>query len=198
MPEVIARTLAGPAPATYTLPGAQDLTISAVTALFDGSSAAGSFLPCLSLYAQSGALLARVFPSQLLEVGDTARVSYAPAISGYPTQLGSATTYHVVSAASTNAASVKAAPAFLSGYMVGNPTTAFSYVKLYDTAGTPTAGSGTPLVVLAIPASSSANVLIAPAVEFKTGLGITIVAGIADSDATAVAANSVVVTLYYQ
>lgn len=105
--------------------------------------------------------------------------------------------YHAISAASTNAANVKAGPGILTGYYLVNTAIAFRFVKLYNTAGTPTAGSGTPRCVFGIPPSSAANVNLSLPVAFETGIGITIVAGIGDADATAVSANDVAVTLYY-
>lgn len=109
----------------------------------------------------------------------------------------SASSYHVISAASANAANVKAGPGVVTGYFLVNTAAAFRYVKLYNTAGTPTAGSGTPREVYGIPAASSANINFDPPIAFETGIGITIVTGIADSDATAVGANEVAVTLHY-
>lgn len=109
----------------------------------------------------------------------------------------SALTYHKISAGSTNADNVKASAAVLTGYYLVNTALTFRYVKLYNTAGTPTAGSGTPRCVYGIPPSSAANMNLDPPVAFETGIGVTIVTGIADSDATAVALNDVAVTLYY-
>lgn len=111
---------------------------------------------------------------------------------------GSASTYHKISAASTNADAVKASPGVVTGYFLVNTAAAFSYVKLYNKASSPTVGTDTPRCVFGIPAASSANLNIDPPVAFETGIAIAIVTGIADSDATAVAANAVAVTLYYQ
>ena len=109
----------------------------------------------------------------------------------------SALVYHVISAASANADNVKASAGILTGYYLVNTAAAFRYVKLYNTSGTPTAGSGTPRCVFGIPAASAANINLSLPVAFETGIGITIVTGIADSDATAVGANEVAVTLYF-
>lgn len=106
-------------------------------------------------------------------------------------------TYHKISAASTNADSIVAAAAVLCGYYIVNTNSAFRYVKLYDTAGTPTAGSGTPKVVLGIPGSSAANVAFTYPILFSSGIGVTMVTGVADSDATAVAANDLAATVYF-
>ncbi len=111
---------------------------------------------------------------------------------------GAASVYHVISAASTNAASVKASPGVVTGYYLVNAGAAFRYVKLYDTAGTPTVGTTAVRLTLGIPLASAANVNLDPPLLFETGIGIAIVTGMADSDATAVAATEVAVNLYYQ
>lgn len=68
----------GNAPLTYTVtePGTVDL--QSIFARFDGSGAGGSFKPVVTIRAQNGAILARVFPSQDLAAGDTADVTFAP------------------------------------------------------------------------------------------------------------------------
>ena len=110
---------------------------------------------------------------------------------------GSASTYHKVAAASTNADSVKGSPGILTGYYLVNIAGTFRYVKLYNTAGTPTVGTDVPRCVYGIPPLSAANMVLAFPAAFETGIGIAIVTGIQDSDATAVAANDVAVTLHY-
>jgi hypothetical protein len=66
-----------PAPSEYELTAGEAFVPESVTASFDGSGAAGSFLPCLSIYAQSGELLSRTFPDEVA-AGDTAEVTFAP------------------------------------------------------------------------------------------------------------------------
>lgn len=109
----------------------------------------------------------------------------------------SASTYHVISAASTNAANVKASAGVVTGYYLVNTAATFRYVKLYDLAGTPTVGTSPVAETWGIPPTSAANMNLDPPLAFPTGIAIAIVAGIADSDATAVGANDVAVNLYY-
>lgn len=109
----------------------------------------------------------------------------------------SASTYHAISAASTNAAVVKASAGVLTGYYISNRSSAFRAVKLYNKASAPTVGTDTPRVVIDVPFESAANVEFSLPIAFETGIAIAIVAGIADSDATAVALNDVAVTLFY-
>jgi hypothetical protein len=64
--------------ATYTVPGSQLIQPTSVSAVFDGSSATGSFRPTLSYYAQSGELIARTFAEDTVAAGDTAETTFAP------------------------------------------------------------------------------------------------------------------------
>ena len=113
---------------------------------------------------------------------------------------GPVSKYSVVSAASTNAANIKSTPGRLLGGMLWNVNAAVRYVKFHDTAGTPTAGSGVYLRY-AVPGNTAGagTPLGIPTggVPFTAGIGITIVTGAADTDATAVAANDVMLSLYF-
>lgn len=109
----------------------------------------------------------------------------------------SASTYHKISAASTNADTVKASAGLVTGYYFVNTATSFRYVKLYNKASSPTVGTDTPRCVYGIPPESAANMVLTLPIAFGTGIAIAIVTGIADSDATAVSANDVAVTLHY-
>lgn len=77
-PAIVTRDEPLPLPGGYELPGTFDLDVSAISASFDGSGAAGSFLACASVYSQSGHLIGRYFPSQVFAAGDTGEVSYGP------------------------------------------------------------------------------------------------------------------------
>lgn len=109
----------------------------------------------------------------------------------------SASVYHLIAAATTNASSVKAEAGVVTGYYLVNESAGFRYVKLYNKASAPTVGTDTPRCVFGIPAGSAANLCLDPPVLFETGIALAVVAGIADSDATAVGASEVAVTLYY-
>lgn len=110
---------------------------------------------------------------------------------------GSASTYHKVAAASTNADTVKASPGVVTGYYLVNIAATFRYVKLYNKASSPTVGTDTPRCIYGIPPLSAANMVLTFPIAFETGIAIAIVTGIQDSDATAVSANDVAVTLHY-
>jgi len=110
---------------------------------------------------------------------------------------GAATIKHVVSAASTNATNVKASAGRVAGWSFTNTTASLQYVKLHNSAGTPTAGSGV-VQTISIPASGVNNMAISMVgIGFSTGIAYTIVTGSADADATATTAGSVIGDIFY-
>lgn len=68
----------GAVPATYPVPPSMDLVLQSVVVKWDGSSAAGAFLPVLAVRSQDGQLVGRFHPGSQVEAGDTATVTYAP------------------------------------------------------------------------------------------------------------------------
>ena len=110
---------------------------------------------------------------------------------------GGATISHVVSAASTNAANVKASAGRVVGWSFVNTTASWQYVKLHNTASAPTAGSGV-VMTIAIPPNGVNNMPVGGgSIGFATGIGRSIVTGSADADATATTAGAVVGDLFY-
>lgn len=63
----------------YTVPGAVIATPVSASVIFDGSSAAGAFIPCLTFKTQTGAIIARC-PASEVAAGDTAEVSWFPSV----------------------------------------------------------------------------------------------------------------------
>jgi hypothetical protein len=64
-------------PLTYTVPVPGTLTTLTAAAVFDGTGAAGSFEPCLSMYDSDGNLIARATAPEVA-AGDSAEVSWFP------------------------------------------------------------------------------------------------------------------------
>lgn len=121
----------------------------------------------------------------------TTTVMLAPGTSG------GLTTYHLVSAATTNATNIKASAGQLFGWYIYNSNAAARKVAFHNTAGTPTAGASI-YFTLMLPASSGANVFTDTGIPFSTGIAITTVTGLADSDAVAVAANDLIINLWFK
>lgn len=110
---------------------------------------------------------------------------------------GAATINHVVSAASTNAANIKATAGRVVGWSFVNTTASWQYVKLHNSATAPTAGAGV-VMTIGIPPNGANNMPVgAGSIGFSAGIGRTIVTGSADTDATATTAGAVVGDLFY-
>jgi hypothetical protein len=109
---------------------------------------------------------------------------------------GAASGAHIVSAASTNATVVKASAGRVLGWCLANTNAAYRYVKLHNQTTTPTAGTGV-VRTIALPPNNSVTFTIEGGIAFATGIGLTIVTGAADADATAVAVGDVVGDLFF-
>lgn len=109
---------------------------------------------------------------------------------------GAASGAHIVSAATTNPVNVKAGGGRVLGWCLANTTLTFKYVKLHNSATLPTAGAGV-VRTIAIPPNSNVSFKLEGGIAFSTGIGLTIVTGSADADATAVAAGDVVGDLFF-
>jgi len=109
---------------------------------------------------------------------------------------GAASKFHLISAATTNATNVKSSAGRLLGWRITNLNAAFRYVKLHNSAGVPTAGAGVVETIAIAPNSTSVGELPAGS-GFTTGIAITTVTGATDADATAVAANELIIDLYF-
>lgn len=117
------------------------------------------------------------------------------------TTTGGATAYKLISAATTNATSVKASAGNV--YMISafNLNAAARYLKLYNKASAPTVGTDTPVLVLMIPgntAGAGLTINVPVGIDFATGIAFALTTGIADADTGAVAASEIVVNLGYK
>ena len=78
LPFEYAQLGSAPSPLEYPLPASVVVQLTAATATFDGTDAAGNFLACLSFYDQAGNKIVRVFPQTPVPAGEVADVNYAP------------------------------------------------------------------------------------------------------------------------
>lgn len=134
-----------------------------------------------------------------VQPGNTANTT-AWLVSDVGATSGGLSKVHLVSAATTNATNVKASAGQVYAITAFNLNASPRYLKLHNTAGTPTAGSGVTDTFL-IPGNTSGAGLVInfdKGIAFSTGIALTIVTGIADTDATAVAANEIVLNIYYK
>ena len=102
----------------------------------------------------------------------------------------------VVSAASTNATSVKASAGNLYHITASNTSAAVKYLKFYDKASAPVVGTDTPIFTLGVPVGGFSEAYDFP-ISFTLGIAYAITGAVADSDTTAVAVNDITGLLLY-
>jgi len=109
--------------------------------------------------------------------------------------------FRLISAASTNATSVKASAGTITTITaVSINETTVSYLKIYDKATAPTVGTDVPVMTIPVPTNiQGAGIVISipNGVTFSNGIAIAVTGGVADSDTTAVLADEVVINLTY-
>jgi hypothetical protein len=104
----------------------------------------------------------------------------------------------ITSAASVNNTLVSATARVLRSLDVYNEAAYAVYIKLYDKATAPVAGTDTPFWTIPLPASSGYSKIFTWGLPVTTGLGYAITKLKADSDTTVIAANDVVGMLTYR
>lgn len=103
-----------------------------------------------------------------------------------------------IATADTNAAVIKAGAGRLYAYEAINLTAAWKFVKLYNKATAPVVGTDVPLMTIGIPPNGAADLSRIHGLQgFAAGIAIAITNGVADTDATAVAAGDVVFMAFY-
>lgn len=109
--------------------------------------------------------------------------------------------YTLNSAATTNASLVYNGTSILTGWACTNTNASARYVKLYDLGRPPVVGTDYPAVVIAVPGNASGagnNYSPARPITFLNGISLAITTGAAYSDTGAVAANEIIVNLFYK
>jgi hypothetical protein len=128
-------------------------------------------------------------------IASTLTVSFAAATSG------GLSVSSAILASGTNATSVKASAGQIYKIECFNNSANIAYLKIYNTAGTPTAGSGTPFARCLIPGNASGAGFVTSyevGDALGTGIGYTVTGGIADNDTTSVAASAFIVNIHYK
>lgn len=114
-----------------------------------------------------------------------------------PATSGGLTTYHLVSAASTNATVVKNSAGQLYGWYIYNSNASARKLAFHNTTSSPTAGASVFFTIM-LPGGAAANVFTDSGIPFSTGIAITTVTDLADSGTTAVGANDLNINLFYK
>lgn len=170
------------------------LTINGVAPAF-GSGVRGSTVQRVTV-ATDDVVPASQSGTWTVQPGNTANTT-PWLVTQTPGTTGGLTTYHLISAGSTNATNIKASAGQVYGWFLQNNASAIRKVAFHNTSGTPTAGSSV-FFSLTIPAGAAANVSFPNGIPFSTGIAITTVTGQADSDATAVTANDLNINIFYK
>lgn len=116
---------------------------------------------------------------------------------GLPIQTAPISHAHLVTAANTNPTVVKGSAGKLRSVHVFNVADYPIYVKFHDSASSPTAGVGVVMTV-GVQAGRERDFRLPGARSFTTGIAMTVVKGMADSDNTAVAANDAHIEVAYE
>lgn len=117
-----------------------------------------------------------------------------------PQASGGCSISRILSAASTNATSIKGSAGQVFGVFAINLNAAVKYLKFYNKASSPTVGSDTPVLTLPIPASTTGAgfwIGIPQGIAFGTGIACAITGAQADNDTTAVSAGEQVIHTFY-
>jgi hypothetical protein len=111
---------------------------------------------------------------------------------------GGATTFHVISAATTNATSIKAGAGQVYGYSVYNANAAVRFVKLFNKASAPTLGTDVPARTISIPPATQVAETFENGLAYPLGIALATTALITDLDTTAVALSDLSINLDYK
>lgn len=116
------------------------------------------------------------------------------------TTAGGSTLFHVISAASNNATSLKGSAGHLYGGSVSNTNAAARFVKFYNKASAPAPATDNALILWTIQVPANATVLfVAPeGGVFGTGIGFAAVANMSDTDNTSIGAGDLSIDLRYK
>lgn len=116
------------------------------------------------------------------------------------TQTGGFNTFsRLVTAATTNATSVKNVAANIGGGHVLNTSGTAMYFKLFNKASSPTVGTDVPMLTILVPANAQVSLddfIPAMGVRLSLGLAYCLTAGPLHTDTVAVAAGSIVDIIY--
>jgi hypothetical protein len=121
------------------------------------------------------------------------------AVQQAPSTTGGLSSTTLISAASTNATSVKASAGQLYAIQAFNLNAAPRYLKIYNKASAPTVGTDTPVATYLIPANGAGFIIDIPfGMTLSTGLAFAITGGITVADTTAILISEVSVNIQYK
>lgn len=105
---------------------------------------------------------------------------------------GGATSFTLISAASTNSTLVKASTGVLYMVVATNNSATVAFLKMYNKATAPTVGTDVPVLTFMVPANGGIMVPIpSTGITFATGIGFALTALATTTDTTAVTLNQI-------
>jgi hypothetical protein len=112
---------------------------------------------------------------------------------------GFATFFNLISAATTNATSVKASAGAIGQLYAFNTSASTKFLKLYNKASAPTVGTDIPVFTIAIAPNAECNFRISDmgGLRLATGIALAITGAAANTDTTAVAAGDVITSMHF-
>lgn len=105
---------------------------------------------------------------------------------------------HAISAASTNATSVKTSAGQVYGITISNTNTSARYFKVYDKASVPTVGTDVPKTTIQVPANATVARAYPAGLQFSNGIAYAATGGMADTDTTVISAGDLSMDLDYK
>lgn len=186
-------------PDSVALPANQSVNVSQINAVTPlmGNGVTGTGSQRVTIASDNTAFTVNAAQSGTWTVqpGNTANTT-AWLSSLRPGTSGGLTTFHLVSAATTNATNIKASAGQVFGWYIYNSNAAARKVVFHNNAGAPTAGAGVIFAIM-IPPTSAANVFSDIGIPFATGIAITTVTDLTDAGTTAVALNDLIINIFY-
>lgn len=112
--------------------------------------------------------------------------------------VGTSTTHHLISAATTNATSVKASQGTIGLLVVCNAATSKRYFKLYNKASAPTVGTDVPVLTYMLAPGETHEIPTGPyGLNLSAGIAYALTTGITVADTGAVGLSDMSVFLGY-
>ncbi len=128
----------------------------------------------------------------------------ASSVNLAPQTTGGTTTFHLISAASTNATNIKNSAGQVYGYEFSNNDTGWAYVKFYNKATAPTVGTDTVIRTVGVPPAGRVNYHSTVGIPFATGIsigttgGATATTSIQDSSTAVSVVNTLTIDIDYK
>lgn len=126
----------------------------------------------------------------------------APSVMLQPTIGGGCSSYSFLSTAAVQAASIKSSPGQVYSLAFFNTSATIAYVRLYNQTTSPATTDNANIIWRGlVPGNTSGAGFtheISNGIQFTTGIGIRVTAAVADTDATALAANVVLGNVKYK